>query len=130
MACRRRARPVSLALQLLTMDVEDSAMANRRRQTLQLPDPTTVTETAIDAGVRAVEVTTAVARGLARGAIAAARAMTDSGVQVTRETTEDATQITRSAAARAKRAAPRSTPRPRRGPRKTRKTQGRRRRAA
>jgi len=62
-------------------------MANRRKPSIKLPDPRTVTETAIDAGVRAVEATVASHQGLrqgfARGAMTAARATTDGAAQAT-----------------------------------------------
>lgn len=116
-------------------------MANRRKPTMQPPkpmrrppartmrplDPTTVTNTALDAGVRAIEMTTAVARGLAKGALAAARAMSESFAQAANETTRLTSDVIRGAGERGKRAAPRSTPQARRT---SRKTQGRRRRAA
>ena len=44
-------------------------MAKRRRPSIQMPDPTTMTEAAIDAGVRAVEMTASLARGFARGGL-------------------------------------------------------------
>jgi hypothetical protein len=94
-----------------TTSLEESAMATRRKPTVQLPDPTSMTEAAIDAGVRAVEMTAAVARGLARGAMTAARAMADGGAQATEQTTKAATSVVRDAGERAKRAASRATPR-------------------
>jgi len=102
----------SLAPQLLTHSSEESAMANRRKPTVQLPDPTSMTEAAIDAGVRAVEMTAAVARGLARGAMTAARAMADGTVQATEQTTNATSAVVRDAGERAKRAASGATKRP------------------
>ena len=116
----------SLALPLLNLHPEDSAMANRRRPTVQLPDPTSVTQTAIDAGAWAIDMTATVARGLARGAMAAARAMSESVAQASEETTRAASDVARKAAPRTKRVPTRATPR-RRAPSRTR---GRRRRAA
>jgi hypothetical protein len=86
---------------LLTERTEEIAMANRRKPSIQLPNPTTVTETAIDAGVRAVEMTAAVARGFARGAMTAARAMADGAAAATDETTRAATDVARVARPRA-----------------------------
>ena len=62
-------------------------MANRRRATVRMPDPRTVTETAVDAGVQAVEATAAIARGLVRGAVTAARAVSEGAAGATDETT-------------------------------------------
>jgi hypothetical protein len=117
----------SLAPWLLSRLLEERAMARRRRPSIQVPDPTTVTETAIDAGVRAVEMTAALARGFARGAITAARAMSEGATQATEETTRATADTARDAGERAKRATARTTPRVRST---RRKTQGRRRRAA
>jgi len=117
-----------VAPQLLDRTPEEIAMANRRKPPIQLPNPTTVTETAIDAGVRAVEMTAALARGFARGAMMAARAMSEGVAQAADETTKATSDVVRDAAQRAKRAAPRATPTPRRASSKSR--QGRRRRAA
>jgi hypothetical protein len=106
-------------------------MANKRKPTVQLPDPTSVADTAIDAGVRAVEMTTAVARGFAKSALAAARAMSETFAQAAEETTRAATNLARDGVERKKRVAPRAEPRPRRASRKAQsKTQNRRRRAA
>jgi|SRR5215470_15115069 len=69
----------------------DVPMANKHKPTVQLADPTSVAHTAIDAGVRAVEMTTAVARGFAKSALAAARAMTETFAQAAEETTRAAT---------------------------------------
>ena len=49
-------------------------MAKRRKPSIQMPDPTTMTEAAIDAGVRAVAMTASLARGFARGAMTASPA--------------------------------------------------------
>jgi hypothetical protein len=108
-------------------------MANRRKPTKEPLDPTTVTNSAIDAGVRAVEMSTAVARGLAKGALTAARVMTESLTQAAEATTRAAGDLAHAASDGAKRVTSRPTPEPRRAPRKAqaapRKTQGRRRRA-
>src|SRR5262249_61314117 len=90
---------------------EGGAMAKRRKPTPQPPAPTFVTETALDAGVRAVEMTAAVARGLAKSALAAARAMSESFAQAAEETTRAAAGPAADAAGRAKRMAPRAAPR-------------------
>src|SRR5262249_26413184 len=105
---------------------EEGAMAKRRKPTTQPPDPTFVTETALDAGVRAVEMTAAVARGLAKSALAAARAMSESFAQAAAETTRAAAGPATDGAGRTKRMAPRAAPRRR----TSKKTQNRRRRAA
>ena len=90
-------------------------MAKRRRTTIQVPDPTSLTETAIDAGVRAVEMTAALARGFAKGAMTAARAMSEGATQATDETAKATTDAVRDAGERAKRAGtPRKTRRRRR----------------
>jgi hypothetical protein len=120
---------VSLAFTLLNDTVEEALMANRRKPTMPLPDPTTVTAAAFDAGMRAVEMSAAVARGLAQSALAAARAMSESLAQAAEVTTRATTDMARDGVERAKRVAPRATPRPRRTS-GTRKTQSGRRRAA
>src|SRR5262249_55000063 len=109
----RGASIVSLASALLAPLDEEGAMAKRRKPTPQPPAATFVTETALDAGVRAVEMTAAVARGLAKSALAAARAMSESFAQAAEETTRAA-------------AGPAASPRRR----TSKKTQNRRRRAA
>ena len=116
--------PSSLAPQLLNRQAKEIAMANRRKPSIKLPDPRTVTETAIDAGVRAVEAAMALtqgfARGFARGAMMAGRATSDGVAQATEETTKAASDVVRDAARRVKRAAPRARPGPRRAPGKSR----------
>jgi hypothetical protein len=116
-----------LAPQLLEQTTKEIAMANRRKPSMQMPDPTTLAATALEAGVRAVEMTTALARGFAKSAMTAARTMSSGAAQATDETTKAASEVVRGTAPRAKRSAPRPAARPRRAPRKT---QSRRRRAA
>jgi len=120
---------VSLAFTLLNDRVEETLMANRRKPTMPWPDPTMVTAAAFDAGMRAVEMSAAVARGLTQSALAAARAMSESFARAAEETTRSTTDVARDGVERAKRVAPRATPRPRRTSR-TRKTQSGGRRAA
>jgi hypothetical protein len=111
-------------------ETEEPPMATRRRATIPMPDPTSLTETAIDAGVRAVETTAAIARGLARGAMTAARAMSQGASEATDDTTRTAERVARDTGERARRAAPRATPRRARPARAARKSSRRRRRAA
>jgi hypothetical protein len=97
----------SLAPPLLIGDKEESAMAKRRKRAAQPPDPMDLTETAIDAGVRAVEMAAALARGLTRGAVTAARAISEGAAEATDETTRAASAMARDTAGRARRAVPR-----------------------
>src|SRR5437016_10325859 len=91
----------SLAPQLLNRQAKEIAMANRRKPSIKLPDPRTLTETAIDAGVRAFEAAMAVMAG---------RATSDGAAQATEETANAASDVVRDAAQRVKRAAPRARP--------------------